>query len=89
MADRGREPITATSSGVFGPQMFHPCVLINRGAQIAYGTADETIAVKEIGFSLAPNEAVNTKDLPAAWQQGNFRFVCSTGETAIIDWSIQ
>ena len=87
MADRGREAITATSSDVFGPQTDGPCVLINRGANTAYGTADGTEAVKEIGFSLAPNEAVNTKYLPSEWWKGNFRFVCSTGETAKIDWS--
>ena len=88
MAVRGKALITATSGAtLFGPQAHSECVLQNRGANTAFGTADGSTAVKDIGFTIAPGESVNVMDLPQAWTYGDFKFVCETGETATIYWS--
>jgi len=88
MAARGKASITDSSGGTtFGPQATGECTMQNRGSNIAYGVADKSTAVADIGFTIAPGESVNTKDLPGAWNYGNFNFVCASGETATIYWA--
>jgi len=89
MAVRGQELITdSTGTTLFGPQVPNtPCILQNRGANTAYGTSDRTTASTE-GFTLAAGESVNTKDLTGSWLYGDFKFICASGETATIQWSV-
>ena len=88
MAARGKALITdASGSTLFGPQTTGHCVIQNRGANTAFGTADNSTAVADTGFTIAPGESVNTKDLPGAWNYGTFKFICASGETATIYWS--
>ena len=89
MSNTGRALITdATGATTFGPGTFNNgYILINRGADLAYLEKQGTTAVKEKGMSLAANEAVNTNDLPQGWSCGTWTAVCSTGETAKIDYT--
>ena len=88
MAVRGKASITDSSGAtLFGPQAHGECVLQNRGANTAYGTADGSTAVADTGFTIAAGESINVRDLPQAWTYGNFKFVCATDETATIYWS--
>jgi len=87
MAVRGKQSVTDSNGAtLFGPQKTGECVIQNRGANTAFGTADESTAVADTGFTIAPNESINTKDLPGAWNYGNFKFVCASGETATLYW---
>ena len=87
MAVRGKALITdASGATLFGPQAHSECVIQNRGANTAFGTADSSTAVADTGFTIATNESVNVRDLPQAWTYGDFKFVCASGETATIYW---
>jgi len=88
MAVRGKQAVTdANGATLFGPQVTGECVIQNRGSNTAFGTADGSTAVADTGFTIAPGESVNTRDLPGAWNYGDFKFVCASGETATLYWS--
>jgi hypothetical protein len=93
MALRGKASITdSTGSALFGPQTGSvdaplDCFLINRGPNRAYITADGEDAVDDIGFNLALDEAISTRELPSIFREGNFKAVCASGETASIYWA--
>ena len=88
MAVRGKALVTASSGAtLFGPQAHGECVLQNRGANTAYGTADGSTAVADTGFTIAAGESVNVRDLPTPWANGEYKFICAATETATIYWS--
>ena len=88
MAVRGKASVTDSSGATqFGPAIHGECVLQNRGSNTAFGTADDSTAVADTGFTIAPGESVNTRDLPGNWNRGKYKFICASSETATIYWS--
>ena len=91
MAVRGKKAVTdATGADLFGPQEFQDdCVLHNRGAEMAFMTANGDTAVDDIGYTIAAGESVNTNAMPAKFKLGEWKAVCAAGETAIIYWAFE
>ena len=91
MAVRGKIAASdATGDDLVGPQEFQDdCIIINRGPNRAYATANGDEAVDDTGMNFEVNEAVNTKSLPAEFKKGNWKMVCAAGETASVYWAFE
>ena len=89
MAVRGKISVSdSTGATLVGPQSFQDdCIIINRGTNRVYMTANGDTAVDDTGYNLEANEAVNTNALPAEFKKGNWKMVCASGETASVYWA--